>query len=316
MFDCIQPTMDTQSKHLDHGYLINSRADFKGKTQIILSRPGDPVRSSKPKPRSPSLTCPSRTASRLPPLGGGSNFVIHFAGLKAVGESVQKPLMYYDNNVVDYVFIVSYCLWLAKGGVFNCPRGGGGGGRRGRGGGMKGGSNGGAHRFLNFYLKKISSQYDVHNEGDLLWWQLLKWWLMLETVIGEEVGYHIGQSRVMSARCCQCVVMTTDSNKANGIAKAGAKTLMVVSCAKRDDRFARYGHAEFATPDATQEVSFISVFCTQTEWGIITGSSSEWVGLAAEMVVDVVAGLVVGVVADAVDLAGQAWQHSVQCGSA
>lgn len=26
--------------------------------------------------------------------------VIHFAGLKAVGESVEKPLMYYDNNVV------------------------------------------------------------------------------------------------------------------------------------------------------------------------------------------------------------------------
>ncbi|KAI3774312.1 hypothetical protein L1987_48862 [Smallanthus sonchifolius] len=28
---------------------------------------------------------------------------------------------------------------------------------------------------------------------------------------------------------------------------------------------------------------------TQTEWGIVTGSSSEWVGLVAEMVVDVVA---------------------------
>src|SRR5574338_312826 len=26
--------------------------------------------------------------------------VIHFAGLKAVGESVEKPLAYYDNNVV------------------------------------------------------------------------------------------------------------------------------------------------------------------------------------------------------------------------
>lgn len=26
--------------------------------------------------------------------------VIHFAGLKAVGESVEKPLLYYDNNVV------------------------------------------------------------------------------------------------------------------------------------------------------------------------------------------------------------------------
>ena len=25
--------------------------------------------------------------------------VIHFAGLKAVGEAVAKPLIYYDNNV-------------------------------------------------------------------------------------------------------------------------------------------------------------------------------------------------------------------------
>ena len=25
--------------------------------------------------------------------------MVHFAGLKAVGESVEKPLMYYDNNV-------------------------------------------------------------------------------------------------------------------------------------------------------------------------------------------------------------------------
>ena len=30
----------------------------------------------------------------------GASAVIHFAGLKAVGESVQKPLAYYDNNVV------------------------------------------------------------------------------------------------------------------------------------------------------------------------------------------------------------------------
>jgi len=29
--------------------------------------------------------------------------VIHFAGLKAVGESVAKPLEYYDNNVVGTV---------------------------------------------------------------------------------------------------------------------------------------------------------------------------------------------------------------------
>jgi UDP-glucose 4-epimerase len=30
----------------------------------------------------------------------GASEVIHFAGLKAVGESVREPLMYYDNNVV------------------------------------------------------------------------------------------------------------------------------------------------------------------------------------------------------------------------
>jgi len=33
----------------------------------------------------------------------GANAVIHFAGLKAVGESVEKPLAYYDNNVVGTV---------------------------------------------------------------------------------------------------------------------------------------------------------------------------------------------------------------------
>ena len=31
---------------------------------------------------------------------GGFEAVVHFAGLKAVGESVEKPLMYYQNNVV------------------------------------------------------------------------------------------------------------------------------------------------------------------------------------------------------------------------
>lgn len=33
----------------------------------------------------------------------GASAVIHFAGLKAVGESVEKPLLYYDNNVVGTV---------------------------------------------------------------------------------------------------------------------------------------------------------------------------------------------------------------------
>ncbi|XP_076882714.1 UDP-glucose 4-epimerase GEPI48-like [Bidens hawaiensis] len=43
-----------------------------------------------------------RDKSELKKLFASTKFdaVIHFAGLKAVGESVQKPLMYYDNNVV------------------------------------------------------------------------------------------------------------------------------------------------------------------------------------------------------------------------
>jgi len=32
--------------------------------------------------------------------------VIHFAGLKAVGESVEKPLLYYNNNIVGTVTLL------------------------------------------------------------------------------------------------------------------------------------------------------------------------------------------------------------------
>lgn len=42
--------------------------------------------------------------------------VIHFAGLKAVGESVQKPLDYYDNNVSGSITL---CQAMAAAGVFN-----------------------------------------------------------------------------------------------------------------------------------------------------------------------------------------------------
>lgn len=42
--------------------------------------------------------------------------VIHFAGLKAVGESVEKPAFYYDNNVVGSLTLFEA---MAKAGVFN-----------------------------------------------------------------------------------------------------------------------------------------------------------------------------------------------------
>ncbi len=36
----------------------------------------------------------------------GSDAIIHFAGLKAVGESTQKPLEYYDNNVIGTIRLI------------------------------------------------------------------------------------------------------------------------------------------------------------------------------------------------------------------
>ena len=41
---------------------------------------------------------------------------IHFAGYKAVGESVQKPIMYYENNILSTLVL---CKLLQK---YNCPR--------------------------------------------------------------------------------------------------------------------------------------------------------------------------------------------------
>jgi UDP-glucose 4-epimerase len=37
--------------------------------------------------------------------------VIHFAGLKAVGESVEKPLLYYDNNVGGTLALLEVMVW-------------------------------------------------------------------------------------------------------------------------------------------------------------------------------------------------------------
>jgi UDP-glucose 4-epimerase len=42
--------------------------------------------------------------------------VLHFAGLKAVGESVRKPLMYYDNNLTG---TMTLCQAMADAGVFD-----------------------------------------------------------------------------------------------------------------------------------------------------------------------------------------------------
>jgi len=45
----------------------------------------------------------------------GFDGVIHFAGLKAVGESVEKPLAYYYNNLVSTIMLTKMCLKYSVG---------------------------------------------------------------------------------------------------------------------------------------------------------------------------------------------------------
>jgi UDP-glucose 4-epimerase len=45
--------------------------------------------------------------------------VVHFAGLKAVGESVEKPLTYYYNNVVCTMVLAKACLTLLGTAIWN-----------------------------------------------------------------------------------------------------------------------------------------------------------------------------------------------------
>lgn len=53
--------------------------------------------------------------------------MIHFAGYKAVGESVEKPLEYYDNNFVASVILLEvmrkYEVWNVSGGLLRAREG-------------------------------------------------------------------------------------------------------------------------------------------------------------------------------------------------
>ena len=47
--------------------------------------------------------------------------VIHFAGLKAVGESVHKPLEYYHNNLTGHSFSATRCVATASKTSYSVP---------------------------------------------------------------------------------------------------------------------------------------------------------------------------------------------------
>ncbi len=83
---------------LDAGYDVVVADDFVNSKPAALDR----VRSLASKPFG-FVECDLTDARATDDLFSGFRFdaVIHFAGLKAVGESVQKPLEYYQNNLVS-----------------------------------------------------------------------------------------------------------------------------------------------------------------------------------------------------------------------
>lgn len=76
--------------------LCNSKASVLDRIERIVGR----------RPRFEPVDVRDRTALRRLLAANRFDAVIHFAGLKAVGESVERPLAYYDNNVLGSVALV------------------------------------------------------------------------------------------------------------------------------------------------------------------------------------------------------------------
>lgn len=82
---------------LDVGYVPVVFDNFSNSSPEVLARieslTGRPLRFYQGDIRDPAALDHALMDS-------GASAVVHFAGLKAVGESVEQPLRYYDNNVV------------------------------------------------------------------------------------------------------------------------------------------------------------------------------------------------------------------------
>lgn len=83
--------------------LCNSKASVLDRIERIVGR----------RPGFAQIDVRDRPALRQLFSGRRFNAVIHFAGLKAVSESVERPLAYYDNNVSGSVALVE-CMMEAK----------------------------------------------------------------------------------------------------------------------------------------------------------------------------------------------------------
>jgi UDP-glucose 4-epimerase len=94
------------------GYALVVVDNLSNSKALVLER----LREISPKAKIDFHKADVRDASALERVFSSKSVeaVIHFAGLKAVGESVQKPLLYYENNVVGTVTLLGA---MAKHGV-------------------------------------------------------------------------------------------------------------------------------------------------------------------------------------------------------
>lgn len=60
--------------------------------------------------------CDEQSLEEIFKNSGKFSSCIHFAGLKAVGESVQKPLLYYENNLGSTISLLKMmvCIFLVQ----------------------------------------------------------------------------------------------------------------------------------------------------------------------------------------------------------
>ncbi|XP_047972780.1 UDP-glucose 4-epimerase GEPI48-like [Salvia hispanica] len=88
------------------GYKVVVVDSLENSSQISLERVREFAQDHAPKLSFHQFDLRDRPA--LEKLFASEEFdaVIHFAGLKAVGESVQKPLMYYDNNIIGLIALL------------------------------------------------------------------------------------------------------------------------------------------------------------------------------------------------------------------
>ncbi|HAN55889.1 MAG TPA: UDP-glucose 4-epimerase, partial [Betaproteobacteria bacterium] len=83
---------------LNSGHQVTIVDNLSNSKRIVLERIAE-IAGCRPQFIQADIRDRAALATAFQAMSGGCDGVIHFAGLKAVGESVSQPLRYYSNNV-------------------------------------------------------------------------------------------------------------------------------------------------------------------------------------------------------------------------